>query len=551
MPDPALPAIVFEPDGYDVSGPKLMGRQAAGHAFMRAAAQVAGTRALVACTPHRQSAEVFQRMLQHMSPQTPARWVPSHRLDLLAEVGALYLPGPDIGQAARLRLRVGPGAYSLCGVTHTTASHGAMDAIKALVSAPVMPWDALICTSQAVRATVDTIVRAEHDYLRWRLGATTPPPMPQLPVIPLGVHTADFSFTDDERTQARQALGLQPDEVVALFVGRLSFHAKAHPHALYQGLQQAVQRTGQRVALIQCGWFANDFIAAAFKDGARQVCPGVRCLFTDGKSETARRQSWAAADVFISLSDNIQETFGLTPIEAMAAGLPVVVTDWDGYKDTVRDGLDGFRIPTYMPAAGLGEDLARAHESGQENYDRYCGLTCQSVALDMPVLVSRLVDLIERPALRAQLGRQAQAHARQDLDWAVVMSQYQALWGDLHVQRRARATTALPTAPTADAARLDPFTTFDGYASHRVDGQTLVSLSPGHTPAQWAATMQMAMFSYALQWPGMQAAVDALWPLLAEAARPASHLAAQTGLGLAPTVRAICLMAKAGAVRLG
>jgi glycosyltransferase involved in cell wall biosynthesis len=33
----------------------------------------------------------------------------------------------------------------------------------------------------------------------------------------------------------------------------------------------------------------------------------------------------------------------------MAAGIPVVVSDWDGYKDTVRDGVDGFRIPTFKP----------------------------------------------------------------------------------------------------------------------------------------------------------------------------------------------------------
>ena len=29
----------------------------------------------------------------------------------------------------------------------------------------------------------------------------------------------------------------------------------------------------------------------------------------------------------------------------MAAGLPVVVTDWNGYRDTVGNNLDGFTIP--------------------------------------------------------------------------------------------------------------------------------------------------------------------------------------------------------------
>ena len=48
--------------------------------------------------------------------------------------------------------------------------------------------------------------------------------------------------------------------------------------------------------------------------------------------------------MFCSLPDSVEETFGIVPIEAMAAGLPVVVSDWDGYKDTVRDNVDGFEF---------------------------------------------------------------------------------------------------------------------------------------------------------------------------------------------------------------
>ena len=62
------------------------------------------------------------------------------------------------------------------------------------------------------------------------------------------------------------------------------------------------------------------------------------------------RCCWAAADLFLSLVDNPQETFGLAPVEAMAAGVPVVVSDWDGYRYTVSDGVEGFRVPTLAPA---------------------------------------------------------------------------------------------------------------------------------------------------------------------------------------------------------
>ena len=49
----------------------------------------------------------------------------------------------------------------------------------------------------------------------------------------------------------------------------------------------------------------------------------------------------------------------------MAAGLPVVVSDWDGYRYTVSDGVEGFRVPTLAPAhARQGEELALQHDHG-------------------------------------------------------------------------------------------------------------------------------------------------------------------------------------------
>ena len=129
----------------------------------------------------------------------------------------------------------------MVGVTHTIASHSAMDAITGLLAGPVMPWDALICTSRAVQHTVQALLQEQADYLRWRMAAQQLV-LPQFPLIPLGVHCSDFEFTAAERAAARQALGIAADEVVALFVGRLSFHAKAHPHAMYLGLEEAARK---------------------------------------------------------------------------------------------------------------------------------------------------------------------------------------------------------------------------------------------------------------------------------------------------------------------
>lgn len=55
---------------------------------------------------------------------------------------------------------------------------------------------------------------------------------------------------------------------------------------------------------------------------------------------------YRTADVFINLTTNSDENFGLAVIEAMSQGLPIICTDWGGLKDHIIDEWNGYKIQT-------------------------------------------------------------------------------------------------------------------------------------------------------------------------------------------------------------
>ncbi len=489
-----LAALQYAPASFDVRVGKLMGRQVASGGLLRAWVAHGGADPVTGWVDDRAHGAAFAAHVAELGGAAPVALAGVDDFTPLAAAGALFLADPGLERYAWQRRWFDQDRWSLIGITHTLSSHAAMERIAALVTAPVQRWDALICTSRAVKAMVEELLGAEADYLIARIGATRCTAV-ELPVIPLGVDCAAFAARPGDRERWRARLGLGAADVAILQVGRLSLHAKAHVLPLYLALAEAAARTGLRPRLVLAGQFPNPGQAAIYRDIAAGLADRVATSFVDGaRADVA--SLWPAGDVFALLSDNIQESFGLAPVEAMAAGLPVVASDWDGLRDTIEEGVTGFRVETLMPPPGAGRLIARRYDLGQDDYDRHVGAVSQQTAVDIAAAADRFARLMTDATLRRTMGEAGRVRARRLFDWPVVIGQYRALLERMAALRREGSGMRAPQVAGAPVrpGRPDPFRAFAGHASGPLTGaMRLERVAAGGTVAALAGGPAMTM----------------------------------------------------------
>ena len=189
----------------------------------------------------------------------------------------------------------------------------------------------------------------------------------------------------------------------------------------------------------------------------------------------------------------------------MAAGLPVIVSDWDGYKDTVRHEQDGFRIPTLSPAPGTCNDLAYRHAYEIDSYDMYIGQYSTLVAIQQERLSSAFIALCNSEELRKEMGASGAKRASETFDWKTIVPQYKNLWNEqaslrLFSQQKNKNNNKKPKGRAlAWPARPDPSIGFANYASNVLENGTI--LTPSFFDADTASEKfeqyeKLAMINY-------------------------------------------------------
>ena len=323
--------------------------------------------------------------------------------------------GPELRTLAAIRHRLQLYGAPLCGFIHSINSARMVFNILQQYFAGLCQCDLLLCSSRAGMKTIQVYIEEIDQLLppniRYRARRV---------LVPLGVRIPTVDPTD--RVLLRQRLALAQEHTIALFFGRLSQMSKADLGPLLLTLSVLLRR-GTAFHLV----IAGDDTQMNEAPRLTAMAADLNCLANltiwVNPSADDKHLLYSGADIFISPSDNIQETFGLAIAEALAYGLPAVVSDWDGYRDLVTEGETGFLVRSFFPADIGRLQLADCTSSMLEE-----DLLAQSTTIDFMALCEKVEKLVLDAALRRQMGRAGRQFAEGRCSWRVIVNRYEQLW---------------------------------------------------------------------------------------------------------------------------
>jgi D-inositol-3-phosphate glycosyltransferase len=231
----------------------------------------------------------------------------------------------------------------------------------------------------------------------------------RLAMVPCGVDLGEFR--PGSKARARRALGLRDDEFVILQLGRMV--PRKGVDNVIRALGQMQRHQAVRLMIVGGNSAEPDEHTtpeiARLRGIAHECGVAESVTFTGQRQRDALRDHYVAADVFVSTP--WYEPFGITPLEAMACGTPVIGSDVGGIRYTVADGVTGFLVPPRDPLA----------------------------------LAQRLEHLRANPALAAAMGRAGIHRVRLRFTWERVATELVDVYREVAATRaRSRRLMLVP-----------------------------------------------------------------------------------------------------------
>jgi len=165
-----------------------------------------------------------------------------------------------------------------------------------------------------------------------------------------GLDLSTFRPLPEDKREIRASLGLPPGQDILLYTGRA-----ADDKNLIELLEifESVRRF-RTAELVICYHFCREGYLEECRQRAGAI-GGVR--FIERPPVETLVRFYNAADLFVSAAVSPYETFGRSPVEAMACGVPPVVSEYNGFRETVTSET-GYLVPTLGGRPGKRPDIS-------------------------------------------------------------------------------------------------------------------------------------------------------------------------------------------------
>jgi D-inositol-3-phosphate glycosyltransferase len=175
-------------------------------------------------------------------------------------------------------------------------------------------------------------------------------PEAKLAIVPCGFCPSEFYPIN--QSYARNYLGLDPDERVILQLGRMV--PRKGVDTVIQALSY-LKTSNQKIRLLIVGGESDMPDAklcpeiGRLQKIAEELGASSSVTFTGRRNRNVLKYYFSAADIFVTTP--WYEPFGITPLESMACGTPVIGSNVGGIKYSVKNGETGYLVPPKDPQA--------------------------------------------------------------------------------------------------------------------------------------------------------------------------------------------------------
>lgn len=162
-------------------------------------------------------------------------------------------------------------------------------------------------------------------------------------VIHNAFYEKKFKLSPNTRELKRKQLGILPDEVLIGSVGRLT-RIKGQKYLLYavREIKKIREDIKIKILLVGEGDMKNQLLLLANELGISK-----NTIFM-GKTKSVP-ELMQAMDIFVHPA--LWEPFGISIIEAMYSGLPVVASNVGGITEIIQDGVNGILVESQNPGS--------------------------------------------------------------------------------------------------------------------------------------------------------------------------------------------------------